>query len=128
MDRCSSDLCIRWHDALIAQYPISARAQAHKIVENAFANKLRIADAEVTIPFSGNYGRSWGETRWKDNLFTMIKKINLQQGFYCAHCGARTNWVNEHQILIPYADRRKIVKQICRARFEELLEKKEEPQ
>ena len=49
------------HDALIAQYPISARAQAHKIVENAFANKLRIADAEVTIPFSGNYGRSWGE-------------------------------------------------------------------
>ena len=56
----------------------------------------------------------------------MIKKINLLQGFYCAYCGQRTNWVNEHQILIAYADRQKIVRQLCRACFEELTKKEEE--
>jgi len=49
------------HDALIGQFRIEDTAFAVAKLHAWFANPLRIANVEITIPFEGAYGPSWGE-------------------------------------------------------------------
>ena len=49
------------HDALLGQWPRSVREWARRKVSSYFNNSLNIAGTEITIPFEGRYGRSWGE-------------------------------------------------------------------
>ena len=49
------------HDALVGQWPTSVREWARRKVRTYFNNALHIAGLEITIPFDGKYGRSWGE-------------------------------------------------------------------
>jgi uracil-DNA glycosylase family 4 len=49
------------HDSLIGQWPTSVREWARRKVRTYFDNALHIAGLEITIPFDGGYGRSWGE-------------------------------------------------------------------
>lgn len=49
------------HDALCGQWPQLVRDWARAKVKSCFNNTLTIAGTEITIPFEGAYGRSWGE-------------------------------------------------------------------
>ncbi len=49
------------HDALITQWPVSVRDWAREKMKTYFANKIKIGTIELTIPFEGRWGRSWGE-------------------------------------------------------------------
>lgn len=49
------------HDALCAQWLAVLRPWAITKVKFYFNNPMQIADREITIPFEGGYGPSWGE-------------------------------------------------------------------
>lgn len=49
------------HDALIGQFPKDRTDWAISKIRSWFSNPLQIAGVEVTIPFDGKYGPSWGE-------------------------------------------------------------------
>lgn len=49
------------HDALIGQFPKERTEWAIQKIRSYFANVLSIAGLQVTIPFEGAYGPSWGE-------------------------------------------------------------------
>jgi DNA polymerase I-like protein with 3'-5' exonuclease and polymerase domains len=49
------------HDALVGQWPVAQRDWARNKVKGYFNNVLKIAGIDITIPFEGRYGRSWGE-------------------------------------------------------------------
>jgi hypothetical protein len=48
------------HDALIGQFPQADTAWAVGKIKSYFNNPLTIAGQQITIPFEGNYGSSWG--------------------------------------------------------------------
>lgn len=48
------------HDALCGQWPTFLRDWARAKVKSYFKNELRIAGINITIPFEGNFGPSWG--------------------------------------------------------------------
>lgn len=49
------------HDALIGQFRKEDTSWAVPKIRSYFQNPLRIANTDVTIPFEGAYGPSWGE-------------------------------------------------------------------
>ena len=49
------------HDALIGQFPQPDTTWAVPRIKSYFANPLIIAGTQITIPFEGHYGPSWGE-------------------------------------------------------------------
>lgn len=49
------------HDALIGQFRMEDVSWAVPKIREWFNNKLHIAGVEVTIPFDGKYGPSWGQ-------------------------------------------------------------------
>jgi len=49
------------HDAVCGQFRIEDAAWAIDRLHNYFNNPIKIADLEITIPFDGAYGPSWGE-------------------------------------------------------------------
>lgn len=49
------------HDALIGQFHKSDTEWAIKRIRTWFDNPMTIAGKQITIPFEGAYGRSWGE-------------------------------------------------------------------
>lgn len=49
------------HDANIGQYLTSRRAWSIAKIQSYGQNPIRIANVEVSIPFDGNYGPSWGQ-------------------------------------------------------------------
>lgn len=49
------------HDALCGQWPQDVREWAKAKLRSYFNNPLTIADMEITIPFEGAWGPSWGE-------------------------------------------------------------------
>lgn len=51
------------HDALIGQFRMEDSDWAIQKIRSWFNNKIHIANSEVTIPFEGHYGRSWGELK-----------------------------------------------------------------
>ena len=50
------------HDALCGQFPKSDTAWATTKIKSYFDNPLVIAHQQITIPFEGAYGPSWGDT------------------------------------------------------------------
>ncbi len=51
------------HDALIGQFPMDKTDYAKAALHRWFNNELTIAEQKITIPFEGEYGRSWGELK-----------------------------------------------------------------
>lgn len=49
------------HDALIGQFPFEKAEWALDKIRQWFNNQITIAKQQITIPFEGNYGPSWGE-------------------------------------------------------------------
>ena len=49
------------HDALCCQWPITSRDWARDLLRRLGNNPLVIAGVQITIPFDGTYGPSWGE-------------------------------------------------------------------
>jgi hypothetical protein len=49
------------HDALCGQFPKADTAWAAPRIKSYFDNPLLIAGQNITIPYEGGYGRSWGE-------------------------------------------------------------------
>ena len=49
------------HDALVGQWPKAVRDWAVARVRYYFDNPINIGGLEITIPFDGAYGPSWGE-------------------------------------------------------------------
>lgn len=49
------------HDAICGQFPRDVAPWAVKKIRSYFENPLLIASQQITIPFEGAYGRSWGE-------------------------------------------------------------------
>jgi uracil-DNA glycosylase len=49
------------HDAIIGQFPIGRTTWALSRIKSYFQNPLSIAGLQITIPFDGGYGPSWGE-------------------------------------------------------------------
>lgn len=55
------------HDALCGQWPQFLRDWAIPRARSYFDNPLKIAGREITIPFEGAYGPSWGEVGAKND-------------------------------------------------------------
>jgi DNA polymerase len=53
------------HDALCGQFPIDHTEMARAKLKDYFNNVLNIAGFDVTIPFDGAYGPSWGNLPYK---------------------------------------------------------------
>lgn len=53
------------HDEIVMQVDESKLEWALNKVRQWFSNPLRIAEQEITIPFEGGYGPSWGEAKTK---------------------------------------------------------------
>ena len=51
------------HDALIGQFRVEDTTWAVSKIKSYFANPLNIAGQQITIPFEGNYGQSWGNLK-----------------------------------------------------------------
>lgn len=51
------------HDALCGQFPKSRTEWAIARIRTYFSNILRIGNVDVTIPFEGAYGTSWGNLK-----------------------------------------------------------------
>ena len=49
------------HDALLGQFPKEHTSWAVSKIKSYFDNPIRIAGIELTIPYEGAYGESWGE-------------------------------------------------------------------
>jgi len=49
------------HDALLGQFFKTDTTWAVSKIQSYFANALTIAGQQITIPFEGNYGESWGQ-------------------------------------------------------------------
>lgn len=49
------------HDALVGQFPKSDTTWAVNKIKSYFNNPLLIAGQQITIPFEGGYGVSWGD-------------------------------------------------------------------
>jgi hypothetical protein len=49
------------HDALCGQFKVEDTSWAVNKIKSWFANPLRIAGLDITIPFDGGYGPSWGQ-------------------------------------------------------------------
>jgi uracil-DNA glycosylase family 4 len=51
------------HDALAGQFAKAATDWAKSKIREWFNNPIRVAGVEFVIPFTGTYGRSWGELK-----------------------------------------------------------------
>lgn len=51
------------HDALIGQFKITDTTWAVGKIQQWFNNPLTIAGQQITIPFEGSYGKSWGNLK-----------------------------------------------------------------
>lgn len=51
------------HDALAGQFPSFLRPWAAARIKSYFQNSLTIAGQQITIPFEGQWGPSWGECK-----------------------------------------------------------------
>jgi len=50
------------HDALCGQFPIELAEWACAKIKSYFANPIRVANENITIPYEGGYGQSWYHT------------------------------------------------------------------